>query len=203
MIAPIVTAASEPVLHILHLEDSLIDHRLTRATLRRAGMAFNMAHADTLEAFMQQVLTEKFDVILADYRLPGFTALDAWQQVAQQKTHPPFILLSGAIGEAAAVDAIRLGMADYVLKDDMVRLPHVIERACEVHQARLARERAIADLAKARLSKNALPLRAKSMTILAAHSPPFALTWRGLRATPHKRKCASTPKRPRRCCNTP
>ena len=147
MIAPIVTAASEPVLHILHLEDSLIDHRLTRATLRRAGMAFNMAHADTLEAFMQQVLTEKFDVILADYRLPGFTALDAWQQVAQQKTHPPFILLSGAIGEAAAVDAIRLGMADYVLKDDMVRLPHVIERACEVHQARLARERAIADLA--------------------------------------------------------
>ena len=147
MIAPIVTAASEPVLHILHLEDSLIDHRLTRATLRRAGMAFNMAHADTLEAFMQQVLTEKFDVILADYRLPGFTALDAWQQVAQQKTHPPFILLSGAIGEAAAVDAIRLGMADYVLKDDMARLPHVIERACEVHQARLARERAIADLA--------------------------------------------------------
>ena len=147
MIAPIVTAASEPVLHILHLEDSLIDHRLTRATLRRAGMAFNMAHADTLEAFMQQVLTEKFDVILADYRLPGFTALDAWQQVAQQKTHPPFILLSGAIDEAAAVDAIRLGMADYVLKDDMVRLPHVIERACEVHQARLARERAIADLA--------------------------------------------------------
>ena len=147
MIAPIVTAASEPVLHILHLEDSLIDHRLTRATLRRAGMAFNMAHADTLETFMQQVLTEKFDVILADYRLPGFTALDAWQQVAQQKTHPPFILLSGAIGEAAAVDAIRLGMADYVLKDDMVRLPHVIERACEVHQARLARERAIADLA--------------------------------------------------------
>ena len=147
MIAPIVTAASEPVLHILHLEDSLIDHRLTRATLRRAGMAFNMAHADTLEAFMHQVLTDNFDVILADYRLPGFTALDAWQQVAQQKTHPPFILLSGAIGEAAAVDAIRLGMADYVLKDDMVRLPHVIERACEVHQARLARERAIADLA--------------------------------------------------------
>ena len=147
MIAPIVTKAPEPTLHILHLEDSLLDHRLTTATLRRAGMVFTMAHADTLEAFIQLALTKEFDVILADYRLPGFTALDAWQKVSQQKTHPPFILLSGAIGEAAAVDAIRLGIADYVLKDDMARLPHVIQRACEVHEARLARERAIADLA--------------------------------------------------------
>ena len=62
--------------------------------------------------------------------------------------HPLRHPLADALdGEAAAVDAIRLGMADYVLKDDMVRLPHVIERACEVHQARLARERAIAELA--------------------------------------------------------
>ncbi|MBP6597919.1 MAG: response regulator, partial [Giesbergeria sp.] len=135
------------VLHILHLEDSLIDHRLTTATLHRAGLAFTIAHADTLDAFLQLALAENFDVILADYRLPGFTALDAWHEVAQHKMHPPFILLSGAIGEAAAVDAIRLGIADYVLKDDMARLPHVIQRACEVHQARLARERAIADLA--------------------------------------------------------
>jgi signal transduction histidine kinase len=110
-------------------------------------MVFTMAHADTLEAFIQRVLTESFDVILADYRLPGFTALDAWHALSQQSTRPPFILLSGAIGEAAAVDAIRVGMADYVLKDDMARLPHVIQRACEVHEARLARERAIADLA--------------------------------------------------------
>lgn len=147
MIAPTVTAAPNHLLHILHLEDSLIDHRLTTATLRRAGLAFTIAHTDTLDAFMQLALAENFDVILADYRLPGFTALDAWHEVAQQKMHPPFILLSGAIGEAAAVDAMRLGIADYVLKDDMARLPHVIQRACEVHQARLARERAIAELA--------------------------------------------------------
>ena len=147
MIAPTVTATPNPVLHILHLEDSLIDHRLTTATLHRAGLAFTIAHADTLDAFLQLALAENFDVILADYRLPGFTALDAWHEVAQHKMHPPFILLSGAIGEAAAVDAIRLGIADYVLKDDMARLPHVIQRACEVHQARLARERAIAELA--------------------------------------------------------
>ena len=147
MIAPIVTTATDPTLHILHLEDSLIDHRLTVASLRRAGMVFTMAHADTLNTFVELALTGAFDVILADYRLPGFTALDAWQEVSRQEQHPPFILLSGAIGEAAAVDAMRLGIADYVLKDDMARLPHVIQRACEVHEARLARERAILDLA--------------------------------------------------------
>lgn len=147
MIAPIVTAAPKHPLHILHLEDSLADHQLTTVTLRRAGMVFTMAHADTLDAFIALALTAAFDVILADYRLPGFTALDAWKEVSRQEKHPPFILLSGAIGEAAAVDAMRLGIADYVLKDDMGRLPHVIQRACEVHEARLARERAILDLA--------------------------------------------------------
>ena len=61
--------------------------------------------------------------------------------------HPPFILLSGAIGEAAAVDAIRLGIADYVLKDEISRLPHVIARAREVHEARLSQEQAAKELA--------------------------------------------------------
>ena len=134
-------------LRILHLEDSLADHQLVAITLRRAGVAFTMAHADTLDGFVQRVATEPFDVILADYRLPGFTALDAWQAIADLPGRAPFILLSGAIGEAAAVDAMRLGMADYVLKDDIARLPHVMERAREVHESRLAREQATLQLA--------------------------------------------------------
>jgi len=138
---------SDRTLHILHLEDSLADHQLAAVTLRRAKMAFTMVHIDTLEGFLQCVATENFDVLLADYRLPGFTALDAWQALPNHPAPAPFILLSGAIGEAAAVDAIRLGIADYVLKDDMARLPHVIERACEVHESRRAREAAALQLA--------------------------------------------------------
>ena len=86
-------------------------------------------------------------MILADYRLPGFTALDAWKALSSLKDAPPFILLSGAIGEAAAVDAIKLGMADYLLKDDLGKLAHVIQRALEVQQARRERERAVEELA--------------------------------------------------------
>jgi signal transduction histidine kinase len=133
-------------LRVLHIEDSLADHRLARITLERANVACAFTHVDTLEALQQCALGD-FDLILADYRLPGFTALDAWEHVARIPRPPPFVLLSGAIGEAAAVDVMRLGMTDYLLKDDMARLPHVLQRALEVHEARRAREAAVAELA--------------------------------------------------------
>lgn len=134
-------------LRILHLEDSPADHALACITLRRANGMYEIRHADTMESFMAWLDAERFDLVLADYRLPGFTALDAWRWVSERGDAPPFVLLSGAIGEAAAVDAMRLGMADYLLKDDMARLPHVIGRAIEVHEARRARKQAVRDLA--------------------------------------------------------
>ncbi|MBH2043446.1 MAG: response regulator [Comamonadaceae bacterium] len=142
-----VTALPDHPLKILHLEDSLADHGLAKAALRRSGLAFTLQHVDALDAFQALTTTEPFDIIVADYRLAGFTALDAWQHVTRLPQHPPFILLSGAIGEAAAVDAMRLGIADYLSKDDMVRLPHVMARAIEVHEARRMRELAVAELA--------------------------------------------------------
>ena len=134
-------------LRILHLEDSAADHALTSITLRRAQVEHVMWHVDSLEAFRDLITRQDFDIILADYNLPGFTALDAWKLVTVRPRHPPFILLSGAIGEAAAVDAMRLGVTDYVLKDELSRLPHVIARAREVHEARLLQEQAAHELA--------------------------------------------------------
>ena len=142
-----VTATPDQTLEILHLEDSLADHELAARTLRRSGLQCQLHQVDTLSEFQRLTDSGAFDVILADYRLPGFTALDAWAHVAQKPQHPPFVLLSGAIGEAAAVDAMRLGVADYLLKDDIQRLPHVIARALEVHEARRMREHAMTELA--------------------------------------------------------
>ncbi|WP_313076855.1 ATP-binding protein [Melaminivora sp.] len=139
---------SKRPVRVLHLEDSQADHALVRLTLRRARLAHEIRQVDTLADFASWLDRERFDVILADYHLPGFTAIDAWQLAEARGGHPPFVLLSGAIGEAAAVDAMRLGFADYLLKDDMARLPHVVERAIEVAEARRAREQATADLAE-------------------------------------------------------
>lgn len=134
-------------IQLLHLEDSLVDHQIVVRALQRQGLAFGIRRVETLAAFEEATRSTPFDLILADYRLPGFTALDAWDALQRQPTQPPFVLLSGAIGEAAAVDAIQLGFSDYLLKDDINKLAHVVARAIEVFEVRRAKERADAELA--------------------------------------------------------
>lgn len=134
-------------IHILHLEDSAIDHQLVRRALTQAGLAFTLEQVETLQAFEQASQADTVDVILADYRLAGFTAMDAWAWLTRSPRQPPFILVSGAIGETAAVEAIQLGMSDYLLKDNLAKLAHVIARALEVHKARREKEQAHAELA--------------------------------------------------------
>lgn len=140
-----------PPLRILHLEDSVLDHQLAERALARAGVPCAITRVDDLAGFEEAVSAspgaELFDVILADYNLPGFTALDAWATLQRQSHKPPFIVLSGAIGERAAVEAIKLGVSDYLSKDDLTRLGPVILRAIDVHQTRLDKTRADAELA--------------------------------------------------------
>ncbi len=142
---------SEPLpatpLRILHLEDSLPDHQLATRALVKAGLACVLTRVDKLDAFARLLQGDaSFDVVLADHQLLGFTAIDAWQATADIPNKPPFVLLSGAIGERAAVEAIKLGFADYLAKTDLPRLGPVIQRAMEVHHTRLAKEKADADL---------------------------------------------------------
>jgi signal transduction histidine kinase len=132
---------------ILHLEDSAIDHELVRIALNKSGEGHELVRVETLTEFEHLIRTFGFDVILADYRLPGFNALDAWTILQHQKYAPPFILLSGAIGEPAAVSAIKMGVSDYLSKDDMGMLAQVIRRAIELHSIRQAKDAADIELA--------------------------------------------------------
>ncbi len=134
-------------IRILHLEDSEADHRLTCRTLTSAGVKFDICRVDTLSLFCELVEESSYQVILADYRLPGFTAIDAWAAISKHPSPPPFIVLSGTIGESAAVAAIHLGISDFVHKDELHRLPRVIHRAMEVADAHAARNKAAQELA--------------------------------------------------------
>ncbi len=134
-------------IRILHLEDSEADHRLTCRALERANISFEISRVDSLAAFCSKAAASGYDVILADYRLPGFTAIDAWNALPSQPAPPPFILLSGAIGESAAVAAIHLGISDFLHKDELERLPRVINRTLEVSHARAASAQAAVELA--------------------------------------------------------
>lgn len=137
-----------PALSILHLEDSALDHLLVKREFNKSGDPVTLEHVESLEAFSQALQARHFDVVLADYRLPGFTALDAWTVMQAQQLHLPFILLSGAIGETAAVQAIQAGISDYLPKEDLSKLRHVTQRAIELHRIMRAKAQADAELAQ-------------------------------------------------------
>lgn len=141
---------------ILHLEDSPLDHVLAKKSLLAAAMVCAITRVDSLPDFVDVLNQSRFDLVLADYQLPGFTAIDAWHAYLQNAERPPFILFSGAIGEAAAVAAIKLGFADYLSKSESDRLPSVIQRALEFHRNKREKEAADAALAQSQLRLSAL-----------------------------------------------
>jgi signal transduction histidine kinase len=136
-----------PPLCILHLEDSAHDHVLVRREFQKSGESIEILRVENLGDFECALNAARFNLVLADYRLPGFTAIDAWQMMQDKKIRLPFILLSGAIGESAAVAAIKAGISDYLHKDDLSKLRHVTQRAIEMHRLLIAKELADIELA--------------------------------------------------------
>ncbi len=144
-------ALPKPI-RILHLEDSITDHELVRLALLKSGEEFELERVETLDGFEQLLSVSEYDAILADYSLLGFTALDAWQILQNRADSTelgstPFILLSGAIGEPAAVSAIKMGISDYLAKDNLGRLAQTIHRAIQLHNVRREKEAADRELA--------------------------------------------------------
>lgn len=148
MIAPkLNTNPPSKDLFILHLEDSAPDHQLVCRALDKAKVAYQIHCVDSLHDFTEAVTRLPIDVILADYRLSGFTAIDAWTALRHEVTSPPFILVSGAIGEELAVEAVQGGISDFVSKAGMGRLALAIDRALATRQARMDSEMATQALA--------------------------------------------------------
>lgn len=135
-------------LRILHLEDSPEDHQLVRREFLKSPVSTALTWVENLTAFKAALQRPDFDLVLADYRLSGFTALDAWQWMKEHRVQLPFILLSGAIGERTAVQAIQAGISDYLAKEELHKLHFVIERALEIHHVRMAKEKADSELAQ-------------------------------------------------------
>jgi len=114
---------------ILILEDEPWDAKLAQRLLVEAGLNLEAVVVDTKASFIEQLATFQPDIILSDYYLPGFSGREALK--IAQELHPdiPFIIWSGVLGDEAAVELIKQGATDYVLKDRPARLPTVILRA--------------------------------------------------------------------------
>lgn len=122
-------------LKVLLVEDSPADADLIVFELRRAGFAPNAQRVETKSEYLAR-LNDGFDLILADFNLPHFDGISALQLLREQHLDVPFILVSGAIGEDLAVEAIKAGASDYVLKDRLGRLGTAVNNALEQRRMR-------------------------------------------------------------------
>jgi PAS domain S-box-containing protein len=116
---------------ILHLEDSRLDAELVAERLAATGLGAEVERVDTRAGFVAALTGRRFDLILADYSIPGFDGLGALALARELAAGTPFIFVSGTLGEEAAVDALRDGAVDYVVKQRLARLPVAVARAIE------------------------------------------------------------------------
>ena len=137
------------VLRVLHLEDSDLDHELALAHLQRAGLQVQAKRIESRPEFAAE-LQGDWDLILSDYNLPGFSGLQALDMLRASGRLWPFILVSGEIGEDTAVEAMRNGASDYLLKNNLSRLAPAMENAIEAAEARRARDAADEELQASR-----------------------------------------------------
>jgi len=141
----------EKRLRVLHLEDSELDHQLMLAHLRRGGLPVDAVRVDSEAEFLQAIEPEQdWDVVVSDYNLPGFSGLVALDLLKASAQMIPFILVSGEIGEDTAVEAMRNGAADYLLKNNLTRLAPALLHAVETHELFQARQRADRELGESK-----------------------------------------------------
>ena len=116
-------------LRFLLVEDNLVDVELVERVLRRAGFDFTSAVVQTPEDFARELRANRPHVVLADYNLPHWRGMEALEILAREGLDVPLILVTGALGDMTAVDCIKEGATDYVLKGALTRLPIAIRRA--------------------------------------------------------------------------
>lgn len=121
-------------LRILHLEDNSSDAVLVQRELDKAGLRFTAERVETREDFVRALDDCAPDIILADYHLPGFDGLAALAIAQERCPEAPFVFVTGVLGDERAVEALKRGADDYILKDRMSRLGsavlHALDDAC-------------------------------------------------------------------------
>jgi diguanylate cyclase (GGDEF)-like protein len=129
-------------LQLVMVEDSAADAELVVRQLARAGLVVDIHRVQTEDDFVSALRNKKPDLILSDFSLPQFDGLRAFDLALLHAPETPFIYVSGTIGEERAIDALRRGATDYVLKGNLARLANAVERALREAELRAAKLRA-------------------------------------------------------------
>jgi diguanylate cyclase (GGDEF)-like protein len=136
-------------LRVLLVEDSKLDAELFLAELRRSGFETDCERVDTEAQFRDALSSAAWEMVVCDHTLPGFNSSEALQIVRESELDVPFVILSGTIGEEAAVEALKAGARDVVVKSNLGRLGPVVDRV--LHEAQTRRHEKQLELERAEL----------------------------------------------------
>ena len=128
-------------LRILHLEDDKNDAELVKAVLEEGGIVCDVVRVESRDEFVA-ALDLDFDLVLADLSLPSFDGMAALQISLEKRPELPFIFVSGTLGEEAAIDALKIGATDYILKERLSRIVNSVHRATRESSERVERREA-------------------------------------------------------------
>jgi len=129
-------------LHILHLEDDPLDAALVQSTLEAGGITCSVTRVQDRADFLAALERRDVDLVLADLALPAFDGMSALQIVREKWPNVPFILVSGRLGEELAIESLKSGATDYVLKERLSRLVPAVRRTVQEVRERVERARA-------------------------------------------------------------
>src|SRR5882672_7138819 len=132
----------EKPIRILHLEDDPCDQELVHAALAADGVDFEARVVSGRRDFEAALAADSFDLILSDFKVPDYDGLSALRLVRRLSPDQPFILVSGTIGEDAAIESLRCGATDYVLKHRLTALATSVRRAIAEADERRRRKQA-------------------------------------------------------------
>jgi two-component system, cell cycle sensor histidine kinase and response regulator CckA len=123
-------------IRVFLLEDNPADAELSLRELRRNGFQVDADVVRTPDEFKEKITSRAYDIVLGDYRVPGWTGLEAVRWLRAEGYALPFILVSGTLGDDVAVECIKQGVTDYVIKDRLDRLPVAVRRALDEEERR-------------------------------------------------------------------
>ncbi len=129
-------------LRVLVVEDSEFDARILVNVLRQGGYEPKWQRVETAEQMTKALQEKEWEVVLADYNLPDFSAPEALKLLQESGIDLPFIIISGGIGEDIAVAAMKAGAHDYFMKGQLARLVAAVERELREAATRAARRKA-------------------------------------------------------------
>lgn len=166
-------------LSVLMVEDNRLDAELNEARLTMLDCELELTLVDTEAAFRTQLASKRFDVILSDFMLPTFSGAEALSIARTEAPETPFIFVSGVLGEEHAVEMLKQGATDYVIKQRLQRLPMTVRRAVTESDERRNRIRAESALREYETGFRLLVNALKDYAVISLDRHGRILSWNG------------------------